>query len=104
MDNSEHHPLSHSHLIAQAAAETNLKTASGFDCGSNQDCLQEDGSGYYVFTTADTGDSSLTPDHFNWMAGGKKTNVSIAPWYDNAQVWGFPASLDWLAQASQQAV
>merc|ERR1711998_120659 len=83
---------------SEAATETNLKIASGFDCGSNRDCLQRDGSGYYVTTTANTGDPSVTPDHFNWMAGGKTTDVSIASWYDNAHApWGFPASLDWLA-------
>ena len=81
-------------------AEGNLKLASGYDCGKARNCLQSDGSGYYVTTTTNTG--GPTPDHFNWMTGGKAgVDVGIAPWYNTDASWAFPASLDWLAAAAR---
>merc|ERR1711924_205949 len=82
---------------AKAATEYNLKIASGYDCGSDLDCLQEDGSGYYVLSEADSGGHPVT--HFNWLEG-PKANTTLAQWYLNRSPWGFVTSLNWLATAA----
>lgn len=78
-------------------AVENLKLASGYtSCLPSQaDCLQADGSGYYIMTTADTLDAGgFTPDHSNWIAAEGKTSVGIAAWFKPL----FNQSLDWLAR------
>jgi len=76
---------------------SNMKLASGYDCGSKADCLQADGSGYYVTTKDDT--CGEVPSHTNWMdtsAPGKELPKAVAVWYKPMN----DASLDWLAHAA----
>lgn len=83
---------------SRAAAEDNLKLASGYDCSSEPNCIQSDGSGYRVSITADT-DGAGCPDHFNW-AGKSKTSTELASWFVPLNT----ASLDWLASAARTTV
>jgi acetyl esterase/lipase len=80
---------------SRAAAEDNLKKASGYDCGSETNCLQADGSGYRVTTTSDT-DGSGCPNHENWSVKG--ASPPLAAWFIPLN----DASLDWLAQAARR--
>jgi len=83
----------------KAKTIANLKLASGYDCGDSVMCYAADGSGYFVPTTNVT-DGHGTPDHFNW-AGESKVQTTVAEWFNTAPVWGFQASLDWLASAAR---
>jgi len=90
-------------------AITNNKILSGYDCEDNRDCIQEDGSGYFVTTTEDCVPVPReacppfgVPNHTNW-AGGKTSDIAIAPWFDNDSDWGVRASLDWLAEAARKS-
>ena len=81
----------------------NLRLASGYDCGDeNPNCLQPDGSGYYVPTRAVTG--GIDPDHFTWVNWNvhNYTTDPVALWFDNTPVWGMNANLDWLATAARK--
>lgn len=83
---------------SRTAAEDNLKAASGYNCGSEPNCIQADGSGYRVTITSDT-EGSGCPDHFNW-AGMSKTATGVASWFEPLNT----ASLDWLATAARASV
>jgi len=82
---------------SSANATSNLKLASGYDCGIETNCLQSDGSGYYVATAADT--CGEKPDHFNWMLTESKSEPAkdVTAWFKAMN----DASLDWLAQSAK---
>jgi len=86
----------------------NNKILSGYDCGENRDCIQPDGSGYFVTTTEDCVPDARTacplfgvPNHTNWAGGKKQDDPVIAPWFDANSSWGVTASLDWLASVAR---
>lgn len=42
------------------SARSQAQEVSGYNCGSERDCIQADGSGYYVLTDQDIADGPLT--------------------------------------------
>merc|ERR1712190_645324 len=84
---------------SRAATEANLKAASGYDCSSEADCFQGDGSGYRVTLTSDTKGAGC-PDHFNWAGTTKTSSGGVAAWFEPLNT----ASLDWLANAARSKV
>jgi len=85
--------------VIQLAAET-----SGYNSCSTHNCIQSDGSGFYVSTSSETGAGA---DHTWWVNFqgwfGASEQDSVKEEFKNAALdeqWGLPACLDWLARAA----
>jgi len=83
-----------------------IKQVSGYDCGSNLDCIQGDGSGYFVMTKdsyAVTKSGCKTAPHSFWWdkdtAGSPDAKFVCASLSQSAK-FAMPSSLDWLASAA----
>ena len=78
------------------------KRDSGYDCGESLNCLQADGSGYYIPSLAQVGPNSSGPKppngnghnfHNDWDDG----ETPNANWITTTDAWGLIPSCDWLA-------
>jgi len=73
------------------------KEVTGYDCGSNTNCLQADGSGYILVQDNEVSDGNA--DHCYARASGdcigsQKNNDPI--WATSALPWAMPAAITWL--------
>ena len=87
---------------SKEGAEANLKKASGYDCGANVNCIQSDGSGYFVVTSGAVNGAPLY--HGSFMGSkdkGSGTAIIPASWYSGTENWKFPATFDWLARTGK---
>lgn len=87
---------------AEEAIENALHM-SGYDDGTctqeTLDCIQPDGSGYYVATTADTGIPDM--NHYWFMSFYPVFGLNpVFEYADASAPWGATANLDWLAKAA----
>jgi len=92
----------------QTGVIANALHMSGYDVNgtcneTTLDCIQGDGSGYYVATTADTGITHM--NHFWFLDIDYMTHQirGLNPTFANADAskkWGAKANFDWLAQAA----
>lgn len=74
-----------------------INAVTGQSCSTTQfDCLDADGSGYYIVRHAEVVDGRA--DHCFMEMGGCKLNVSGADpnWLSPSTKWGLPAALKWL--------
>jgi hypothetical protein len=82
-----------------AAVRTQLQTLTGFNCGSSAfNCLQSNGSGWYIVQNAQVQDGSA--DHCHMRATGDclgNQNNLDAGWQNGGDPWELNANLDWLA-------
>jgi len=88
------------------------KTGSGYDCGNTLDCIQADGSGYYIvsaqdFTHASCPNSSIGSPFFFGEEVKNKSRGTIQPstlflcdFSNTSAKWSLRQNLDWLAQAA----
>jgi hypothetical protein len=77
---------------------------SGNSCGSSWNCLQTDGSGYYIVQNAEVGDGYA--DHCFWMqvnTASPKTSCTLSPTQLDpgfqppaTTTWSMISNLDWL--------
>jgi hypothetical protein len=73
---------------------SNLVTASGFSCSGNN-CLQSDGSGWYIVTNGEVSDGKA--DHCYLLNGGCSSDA-IDPRYETSTAaWSGWTNLKWLA-------
>jgi len=91
---------------SQAGVIANALHMSGYNGTCTEttlDCIQPDGSGYYVATTADTGIADM--NHF-WFLGLNIFSpdlIGLNPVFeyaDESKPWGAAANFDWLAHAA----
>jgi hypothetical protein len=84
------------------------KELTGRDCGECYDCLQEDGSGYYVLKPSENGGKA---DH-EFYTGVKSTGVNeyssssqfMCAWQNGTGDGAMPASFNWLARTAHNDV
>lgn len=70
------------------------RALSGYDCGARRDCIQPDGSGFYVVSAAESGTDG---GHAFWRAGPQ-----LHPTFERCSAsWCMRPSLDWLAAAAR---
>jgi pimeloyl-ACP methyl ester carboxylesterase len=84
---------------------TGLAALTGDNCGGIYDCLQSDGSGYYIVSNAEVADHSA--DHCYWMAVSKiwygctlhPTIAGLDPGFapPSTLTWSMITNLNWLA-------
>jgi dienelactone hydrolase len=76
-----------------------LELASGVSCPGAWDCLQADGSGWYMVKGSELGDGHA--DHCYFYSNANLTCSAFsdfdASWNSGPSVWAKPADLDWLA-------
>jgi len=92
----------------QYGAQHQSKTASGYDCGSKTDCIQSDGSGYYIASQTQIGGfySNRYQAHNFHVLSGEDTTVKSAlatafelnpNFVTSRDPWGMQPGFDWLA-------
>ena len=115
-DLSDHHSpcVYHHHSAYGAIAQSKL--SSGYDCGTSFDCLQPDGSGYYVPTADEVGGEPtwVSQGHLFYadcqgcaVNGGTRDCDLLgcpfsASFGESDAPWGMRASMDWLAAAARR--
>lgn len=93
--------------------ENNVRTAqriAGYDCQDDFDCLQGDGSGYYLVSHSDFRQAACEEgsiSHSFFFSDGRTQDNSVngdtlflCDFLSDAP-WALPASLDWLARAAR---
>jgi hypothetical protein len=81
-----------------ANVRSQFLTLTGLSCGTSFNCLQSNGSGWYIVQNAQVGDGSA--DHCHMRRTGDCTgsqNSLDAGWQNGADPWELNANLDWLA-------
>ena len=90
---------------AATIIEDSKKVLGPLSCKTPYDCIQEDGSGYYVATKAETG-LDMVHTWFLAVSVGADHSMSMAlqPVFvnppDPGVQWGEKTSFDWLAKAA----
>ena len=89
---------------------------SGYDCGDVTDCIQPDGSGYYIPSLEEVGATSTGPrcdargrcyggngHNFHKSSSPDTGNITInRNWQNSRAPWGMRPSLDWLATTARR--
>jgi hypothetical protein len=81
-----------------ANVRSQFLTLTGLGCGSSFNCLQSNGSGWYIVQNAQVGDGSA--DHCHMRRTGDclgSQNSLDQGWQTGADPWELNANLDWLA-------
>jgi len=90
------------------------RLSSGIDCGETWDCIQPDGSGYYVVQIDQVGGDTthiLQAHNFHLIAGHAAPGqppqytqeYAINPRFENStEPWGLLPQLDWLANIARE--
>lgn len=85
------------------------QAVSGYDCGKERDCLQPDGSGYYMTDGSEYGKRKYfaaigqlapTPHHCFFYETGCEGDFS-RQFQESSSPWALKAGLDWLAKAAR---
>jgi len=96
------------------SAINQCRAVSGYDCGDTYDCIQPDGSGYYVATVAQVGGDTthiLQAHNFHLIAGRAAPgqppqyteHYAINPRFEQtSEAWGLIPQLEWLAETARQ--
>lgn len=75
-----------------------LKAMTGADCGTSFQCLQSNGSGYYVVANSEVADG--TADHCYWEGNGgctlSPTDLEVGFVPPSTNSWSMIRNLDWL--------
>merc|ERR1719240_603691 len=87
---------------------------SGYDCGDAYNCIQADGSGYYVPSKAKLGPEQQSGHNFyintsvaeeralNRLPEGMRGSHLNAHFSNSAEAWCLRASFDWLASTARR--
>ena len=94
-------------------ARAQCRLSSGYDCGETYDCIQSDGSGYYVATVQQVGgdsDGILQAHNFHLIAGeaadGRppqhtENYTMNMRFYNSFEPWGLVPQMEWLARIAR---
>jgi len=86
----------HHEQSAQTGAKSIGRTDSGYDCGDARDCIQPDGSGYYIPSFEDFGVMANTNGH-NFYRMMPEYNYLNPEFVETPKAFGLRANMDWLA-------
>lgn len=81
------------------------KQMSGYDCGASNDCLQLDGSGYYIVKGSEFEKATCTvADHAIFWTGDNAHNGPLTcDFVQGSHNWSMTENFDWLAKAATPA-
>lgn len=81
------------------------KRMSGYDCGALSDCLQPDGSGYYIVKASEFKEATCTvADHaIFWTGANAHSGPLTCDFVRGSHNWSMAENFDWLAKAATPA-
>jgi len=76
---------------------------SGYECGERRDCIQPDGSGYYVPSREEVAatESHSHQGHVFWTVAPEYDRLNPA-FVETAAAWGLQSGFDWLAETARR--
>jgi len=88
---------------SQHGARVQSQLVSGYECGMDADCIQDDGSGYYVPQRDEVqGNASHAHQgHVFWTIAHSYDRLNPA-FVETDAPWGMTAGFDWLAQVARR--
>merc|ERR1712129_261287 len=78
------------------------KSMSGYDCGDSNDCLQADGSGYFIIKASEFEQATCTKvSHATFSStAALQDGALLCDFANGSQKWAMKIGFDWLASAA----